>query len=301
VTVTVKVQVISIIEMFTLRIILVIACLLVLITDTWAISQQSQVLLYNVGYGGIVGAIGAVMNRNESSWYRAFVKGLIQGSFGGLICYEGKRMAYEINKNRELLYGWPSKIVHATGASIIENAAANNYLWESWSVHFGFVRFETKPATFPLRVKFLPFAFGGFLMATACGRLKVDKTFQLGQPYFRKSTFELPEAGGYSFGNQIIVNEDVTNVYEYIAHEYIHNYQYREGISLNKMFTHIHQEFSNYEIYNRLSEHIYIDTAFMAMAYHMEDQHSYAWKYKNYFELEAKYCSTLRNVPIPWR
>lgn len=56
-------------------------------------SQQSEfeIGLYNVGLGGLGGAIGAVINKkpNEKTG-KVFLKGFLQGGIGGYLVYESK-------------------------------------------------------------------------------------------------------------------------------------------------------------------------------------------------------------------
>src|SRR5690242_8452353 len=98
-------------------------------------NQQQRVLLYNVGFGGFTSAIGAIINKpKKANWKPYFVKGLWQGSIGGVISFAGKNTTYLINKDKQLLYAWPSKFLHSAGSSIIENAALNKPFLQNWNI-----------------------------------------------------------------------------------------------------------------------------------------------------------------------
>ena len=183
--------------------------------------------------------------------------------------------------------------------SIVENAAANKNFWESWRMHFGFLRIETEPLNSSFRVKFLPVGVLGFVDACSKGGFNLKKSLRLGTLYFSANTPIDNNWAGRSFFSSIVIDEGHSDKYEVIAHECIHNLQFRDYLALNNHFSFIDSKLKKKKLYRKLSKYIYLDTPFMYVAYRIEGKHSYEWKYKNFFEMEAKYFSTLKEVPIP--
>ena len=99
--------------------------------------------LFNIGFGGIVGGFGAVINKkpNEKTG-KVFLKGFYQGALGGYLLFESKRLVGKFGNTGNYNYVWPSKLINFAGVSIIENAAGNRNFWERWHINFGFNRLE---------------------------------------------------------------------------------------------------------------------------------------------------------------
>ena len=78
--------------------------LILLFTPKFLFSQDQQrtLLVYNVGLGAITSGIGAVINKpKHTDWKKYFIKGLWQGSIGGLVNYSSKKALYLVNKKNE--------------------------------------------------------------------------------------------------------------------------------------------------------------------------------------------------------
>jgi len=282
------------------NVILFFMILLFMVNDAFPRSQRDQILIYNISLGGITGGVGSVINKKKNqTWYETFLKGFAQGSVGGLIQYQGKRIIYEIYKKKTLEYGWLAKIVHSTGASIVENAAANKNFWESWIMHFGFLRIETEPFNSSFRIKLLPVSALGFIDACFLGKFSLKKSLRLGAFYFATDTLIDNRAVGRSLYSSIVIDAGYSDKYKTIAHEYVHNLQFRDYLTLNNHFSFIDRKLKKNKLYRKLSNYIYFDTPFMYVAYIIEGKHSYEWKFKNFFEMEAEYFATLKEVPIP--
>ena len=282
------------------KVILAFLVVFLTINDSFSLNQEDQVLIYNIGLGGIIGSIGSVVNKKrDQTWNKALLKGFIQGSLGGFISYQGKRLTHQINRQKNLGYGWLAKIIHSVGTSVVENAASSKNFWESWNMHFGFLRIESEPLLLSLRVKLLPYATYSFVRASFIGKFNIEKTFKIGTPYFSTNNHIYNRFSAHSFWNDMTINEECSSKYTLIAHEYIHNLQFKEYLALNNNFFFVDKKLQNYEFYKRLSNYIYIDMPFYGVAYELEGRHNDKWYFKNFFEMEAEHFATLEKVPIP--
>lgn len=194
--------------------------------------------VYNVGLGGVIGGVGAIINKKQDEKTGAvFLKGFLQGAVGGYLVFESKRMIREFGKTGNYAYVWPSKLVNAAGNSIIENAAYNNKYAENWHLNIGFNRFNFYPRRekHTITYRIMPFA----LIATASnfshGKLNLTRSLKTGT--FAFSADKIPTSQEFSPLGQAKFNS-ITVAYdnyplskeEIIAHELIHTYQY-EGLS----------------------------------------------------------------------
>jgi len=142
--------------------------------------------LYNIGFGGIIGGIGAVINKKpRQKTGKVFLKGLYQGALGGYLLFESKRLVGKFSETGNYGYIWPSKLVNSAGVSIIENAAANRNLWEQWHINFGFNRFEfyTKDK-FKISYKIMPFAFSNVIYGFTQGKMSIKESLKTGSFVF---------------------------------------------------------------------------------------------------------------------
>jgi len=142
--------------------------------------------LFNIGFGGIIGGIGAVINKKPTQKTgKVFLKGLYQGALGGYLLFESKRLVGKFSKTGNYGYIWPSKLVNSAGVSIIENAAANRNLWEQWHINFGFNRFEfyTKDK-FKISYKIMPFAFSNVIYGFTQGKMSIKESLKTGSFVF---------------------------------------------------------------------------------------------------------------------
>jgi hypothetical protein len=121
-------------------------------TKSVAQYQERQIFVYNIALGGITSGIGAAINKKkEDKFLPVFFRGFKYGCVGGLFLYGGKKISYQINRQNNLAWGWPSKLVHSYGASIIESAALNEkHVFSKLSFPIGFVRFNIQ---FNIKVK----------------------------------------------------------------------------------------------------------------------------------------------------
>lgn len=259
--------------------------------------QETKLAIYNFSLGSMIGGIGAVINnKTEVGWYKVFLKGFIKGGIGGLVVYTGKSTASQINKKQKLFYGWPAKLIHTTGVSMIENAALNRSLLNSWSMHFGFLRLRIGTDSPKIDVKFLPFAFSGFVGASFVGDFNLKKTLTSGTPYFETDGLIFNETYGATSGNSMIISENSTLKYRAVSHEYVHIFQFREYISLNSFFTSLNKKFKKKKLYKKLSQYIYLDLPYQLLFYELEGGIDNPCKFNNFFEFEADFFATLKPV-----
>lgn len=97
--------------------------------------QYGQMAAYNVVFSGITAGIGSVINRPEGTRPgKAFLRGFTRGAIGGAVMFGGKITARLITEQNSLEYAWLSRTLHATGASMMDNAAAHRGIMERWSM-----------------------------------------------------------------------------------------------------------------------------------------------------------------------
>jgi len=105
--------------------------------------NDSQAAVYNIVSSGIVGGIGAIINKKPNQkTSNVFFKGMYQGAIGGYVVFESKRILRQFSRTSNYGYIWPSKIVNSVGNSIVYNAASNRNLWERWHINIGFNHLE---------------------------------------------------------------------------------------------------------------------------------------------------------------
>jgi hypothetical protein len=194
--------------------------------------------LFNIGFGGVVAGVGAVINKKPNQKKgKQFLKGFGQGALGGYLLFESKRMIGRFAKTGNYAYVWPSKLVNSAGASIIENAAANNGFGEHWHLNIGFARFEMRTKdSLNFKCKILPFAFGGVIYGFANGKLDVTKTIKTGNFIFiSNNLLQNNESIGLTAVNTILYqkNNEFYNDELVIGHELIHSFQYEQSFGIN--------------------------------------------------------------------
>jgi hypothetical protein len=251
--------------------------------------------LMNVGIGGIIGGVGAVINKQPDQRFgKTLIKGFAQGALGGYLVFESKRLVRRFAREKNYNYIWPSKIVHATGSSIIENAAANRELWERWHINLGFNRIEVDlKDNFKLKYRIMPFALSSAIYLFREARLDLDRSVAFGALVFNQKIPEILDEHGYSGGaflNSILLRRGIGQTTE--AHEIIHSYQYENisGINsfLDRPMSKLEEESKLVRIYNKI---FYTD--FNAIVkeglYSLESGIKGYWE--NSFEKEARFFS----------
>ena len=194
--------------------------------------------LFNIGFGGVVAGVGAVINKTPNQKTgKQFLKGFSQGALGGYLLFESKRMIGRFAKTGNYACVWPSKLVNSAGASIIENAAANNGFLEQWHFNFGFTRFEMRTKdSLNFQCKIMPFALGGVIYGFANGKLAINETLKTGSIMFTSSNlYEKSGVLGIAAANTIVYqkNNGIANNELVIGHELIHAIQYEQSFGIN--------------------------------------------------------------------
>ncbi|RZK61057.1 MAG: hypothetical protein EOO85_33890, partial [Pedobacter sp.] len=215
------------------------ASLLLFSTSLPAQKQERQILTYNIALGAISAGVGAVINKpKHADWKRYIVKGIWQGSIGGLINYSGKKTLYLINKKNELGYAWPAKILHAAGTSIIENAALNEPFLRNWNIDIGPARIDfSTSCSKKIRARFLPGSIYAILKGSRRGKMDWQTTFRTGTISYYSTNYIASNnsfpAAGLSYGRGIIYSDYGGNTNNILAHELAHTFQYRDYMVLN--------------------------------------------------------------------
>src|SRR5450759_715600 len=161
--------------------------------------QEVGLAIYNCGFGGVTSGIGAVINKKKNEKIlKIFWRGFKYGSLGGFINYTGKKITHlisfskdsflDVNNNAALLWGWPAKIIHGVGSSIMENAAANKAkIFSDYNIPIGFINLSISiKKHISVTPQLMPNSFIGFITNTikSGSRLKFKESVLLGTPYF---------------------------------------------------------------------------------------------------------------------
>ncbi|MDT0647072.1 hypothetical protein RM545_10245 [Zunongwangia sp. F260] len=196
--------------------------------------------LYNITSGAIIGGIGAVINKKPNQkFHKVFLKGFSQGALGGYMIFESKRLIRQFGITNNYAYVWPSHLLNATGASMIENGAANRSFGEEWHLNIGFnrIEFNTKE-NFKVRYRIMPFALIGTIENAFYGEFNLQRTLKTGFPVFTTDHIDVRDSGyaviygQTTWSNSILIlaNEFGENS---LAHEIIHVYQYGQFSGFN--------------------------------------------------------------------
>jgi len=252
-------------------------------------NNNTQAALYNIGIGGIFGGVGAVLNKkkNEKTG-KVFLKGLWQGATGGYLVYESKKLVYDFSKSGNYGYLWGSKLLNATGNSIIQNAASNERFLSKWYINFGFNRIEiqTKGA-FKLKYRVMPIALYGTVISASQGKFDFRKSIKTGTLIFNSNK---SNNRGVTYVNSILLE---SNNIKILAHEIIHSYQYEGFISINSFAINLNERLKNKSSsINKINKWFYFDvhSIFLKGAYELENIGTKSY-YDNFFESEANFYS----------
>lgn len=254
--------------------------------------------LFNIGIGGVIGGVGAIINKKPGEGTgKILLKGLWQGAIGGYVVFESKRLVRKFAKSGDFAYVWPSKLVNSAGTSIIENAAGNRNLWERWHLNIGFNRFEINATeNFRLSYRIMPAALFSTVYSFTDAKLDPHLSLRMGTFVFK--THEIisdPGIYGQSRVNTIVIKEGIMGRIA-LPHELIHNYQYERLSGFNtfwdKPVEKLSEEFSWINTYNKIFYNDY--NAFLGRGLYylanpkqIHDKENYLEK--NFFEREAEY------------
>jgi hypothetical protein len=268
-----------------------IVFMILLIVKSYSQQNNFQGALYNVGFGGLTGGIGAVINKksNEKTG-KVFLKGFYQGALGGAVVFGSKKMVYNFHNNENLESLWMAKIVNSAGVSIIENAATNRNFWEKWHLTFGFNRLEYDiKSEKKFHYKLMPLALVGTVWATTEGKFNLKYSLQSGTPVFLTKDILKTK----TLINSIIIEEN-QEIKRSLGHETIHVFQYEEFLNLNMFFDKKKNEWQNKSNFlNKTNKWIYMDLpsgGLLRGLYLLENINKKCY-FDNYFENEANFYS----------
>jgi hypothetical protein len=263
--------------------------------------QERQLFIYNVGFGSLTSGIGAVINKSKGTdWKHAFLKGCWQGGIGGALSFAGKKAAYLITKNQNLLYGWPSKLLHAAGTSIIENAALNEPFLQNWNIDYGPIRFDfsingqSRP-----KIRLLPYGLYAIIVASRNAYFDPGTTLLTGNvSFYSRSEYVQVRGGsfkGVSYGRSFVYADRIVQSYV-IPHELIHIYQFREYQVFNTWFKPLTHKVTNKTIRKIFDRYVFADIPFFSGFYLLEYSKTYNY-FRNFYEFEAERFASNRDVP----
>lgn len=251
--------------------------------------QDTKLLLYNTGFGGISSAIGAVINKKHENWKNCFVRGFWQGSIGGLINYSSKKTMYLVSNRNSFGYALPARLLSAAGNSIIYNAASNAPFLQNWSLDYGIFRFDLSlQSEKKFKARILPVSVVASAVALSKGKFDFGTTMLTGVMTFKTnewiSTVRKTDAINYG---RAIIYLDSAKKYQLVAHEIIHEFQYREYLVFNSFLRPAVLTMKNTGIKKVFEKYIYPDVPYFGLFYIMEGMHLKP-QAKNFFEFEAQ-------------
>lgn len=266
-------------------------------------SQQAWLATQNVLSGGLISGIGGGINRVEGeSFWKGFGNGFKYGCLGGLGLYLGKKLIYPVNSKDQLLYGWPSKLIHSAGMSIIENAGKGEAPFSKWHTNVGFFRLELNlKSANKFNLKVMPFSLGEFAYGLSTAKLEVNSTLLSGTPVFTAPTdFFLSNQIALAGYNAIYIHQDLTLIRnKTIAHELIHILQYNEELKMNVWLTRptqkIKTSLKNNFVKRVFVNHVYYDIPYQSVL-NVIFKSSERCYFKNPLELEAEHFSTNKYI-----
>jgi hypothetical protein len=258
-------------------------------------NQEGKVLMYNIGFGGLTSGIGAVINKKKTeNWKKSFARGFWQGSIGGTLNYSAKKSTYLIYKNNNAGFALPARIISAAGNSIIQNAALNEPFLKNWSFDYGLFRMDYTPnKDKKFQVRLLPEAVVASLLLVPKGKIDIGATLSTGVMIF-KSTGRIStihgNKNGLNYGRAFIyVPDSVRN--HVIAHEIIHEFQYREYMVFNAYLKPQADKMKLMGLKKVFTRYLYPDIPYFGLFYMLEGVQEYPRFYRNFFEFEAERMS----------
>ena len=258
--------------------------------------REVKVLTYNVGFGGLSAGLGAVLNKKKGeNWKRSFVRGWWQGSIGGVLNYSGKKTIHLIDKNNNLGYALPARLLSAAGNSIIQNAAYNSPFLKNWNLEYGFFHFDFVTGSGRnFSVRLLPLSVVSTALLLPKGKLDVRTSLFTGTMALKSkkpiSTIN-GRHSGVNYGRAFIYQDD-TLQYHLIAHELTHEYQYREYLVFNAYLKKPAAKLKETRAKKFFAKYIYPDIPYFGLFYALEGVQQGPRFYRNYFEYEAEKFGT---------
>lgn len=273
------------------------------IHSSFSQNYEIKSVCYNTLIGAFSGGIGALINKQKNqSWHRAFAKGFLTGSAGGVLMYTGKKLSFLLADQEKLFYGRLPRAVFSAGNSIVENAACNRPFWSRWHYDVGFIRLEfgtEGPGFIP---RLMPSALGGMIFIAFHGELDLNTTLRSGTFTFR--TPHINYAGhlvGSTTSNGFLLVDTLTSsktFYEIFAHEMIHTFQFQEFSGVNYFMKPVTDKWkSKYPLFKKVNRWIYWDLNYELMLtnyFIIQGGYGSRTYCRNFLENEAEVLSTGR-------
>ncbi len=280
-----------------MRFILVLIIFLFIGQNSFGQNNKTEMALYNIGLGGFVSGIGALINKKPNDKFgKTFFKAFTKGAFGGYLVYESKNLVGKIQEKEKLEYSWAAKVVNSTGISIIENASLNKEFLESWHMNIGFNRLEVQTrGDVKFKYRIMPFSLIEMARAAYGNKFELNKTIRSGEFIFSATnlTNGSRTTKGVNYTNSIVYDNGILNLYDVISHEIIHSYQYYDFNFVNTYFNKTFTKLENKSKFFRgLSSILYYDlnAPIFRGIYTLEDINNNA-PFDNFFENEAGFWS----------
>ena len=199
-------------------------------------NSDGQAAVYNIVSSAFIGGLGAIINKDKDDRFgRTFLKGVGQGVVGGYLVFESKRLIRNFSERRDYAYIWPSRILNAMGNSITMNGAKNRGFGQTWYINIGFGHFNMDfQRKNPVKVRILPISLVLTARRFVVAQFDFKKSLRTGLFVF-KDELNTNVKYGIASANTITYHKDLAEleVYDVIAHEFIHVYQKEDVFATN--------------------------------------------------------------------
>lgn len=267
----------------------------------FAQGQNEKLFIYNVGFGAVSSGVGAVINKKPGEdWKKLLVRGLWQGSIGGAVNYASKKSVYLVVKHENLVYALPARVLNCAGNSIIQNAAKNQPFLQNWSLEYAFLRLDISFAQqTTARVRLLPESILTSAIAWKGNSFDVKTTLSTGLMAFKaKEWLNQPtRTDGINYGRTLVYFDHSTR-YHVIAHELVHEFQYREWQVANAFFRPMVDKWKRPGLKKIFTKYLYPDIPYFALAYMTVGIYPHDQQFYNPFEFEAERFASNQYVKI---
>jgi len=267
-------------------------------------TQRKEFTISNIGINGVIGGIGALINKNKDQKHlKVFLKGFGQGCLGGSAQLLGKELTYFIYSKENLVYAWPAKIVNSIGSSIAQNAVNNINFWERWHFNLGFIRFDYHLKEKNFQARLFPSAiYGAFAVGTQ-GKFNLKSSLQTGTMIYENDGPVLALGSpsiGVAMVSSIAIDNNITGseYYGLMAHEMMHILQYDNMVWINGLLSRTDKKLTQqHNFYKQASKYIYFDfNGLTALGIYLTQIHL-PWECR-YLEREADHFSRARHWPM---
>lgn len=262
-------------------------------------SQRNKFLAFNVGFNGLVGGVGAIINKNENqTGGRAFLNGFYKGAIGGTVSHIGFSLTHQILVRENISYAWPSRIVNSIGASFVQNAAENRDLLDRIHFNLYVTRLEYFPRERNFKARIFSSSIYGIIVTGRNATLNISKSLQSGVLYFESSEYfrsSLVQGRATGQVSSIGMGTDMfpAEYYDIFAHELAHILQFDRKIGGNAFISRADQKWKEkHQWYKQVSRFLYFDLngPIFYAAYHFQNSTHNC----NFFEQEAENYSSKR-------